>query len=159
MKIDDSFRRPGSIPFKWEIRPGVPKPNTHQKPVQQNESQLKPPPAGLHLHPQPEPQTRTHSLPTAPRLSSQRCGFPGLTRPDVISAAGCFPSPIWKQNSVRRSLRSEPDYFSDLGASCRWSVSSKKSVSRRSTVSPALESAQSSPRPDKELEWAAFGLF
>ncbi|XP_041993805.1 uncharacterized protein LOC121744084 [Salvia splendens] len=26
MKNDDSFKKPGSIPFKWEIRPGVPKP-------------------------------------------------------------------------------------------------------------------------------------
>nr|XP_009414613.1 PREDICTED: uncharacterized protein LOC103995688 [Musa acuminata subsp. malaccensis] len=25
MGIDDSFKRPGSIPFKWEIQPGVPK--------------------------------------------------------------------------------------------------------------------------------------
>ncbi|XP_047335449.1 uncharacterized protein LOC124938973 [Impatiens glandulifera] len=30
MSKDDSFKRPGSIPFKWEIRPGVPKTQLHR---------------------------------------------------------------------------------------------------------------------------------
>ena len=25
MAVDESFKRPGSIPFKWEVQPGIPK--------------------------------------------------------------------------------------------------------------------------------------
>lgn len=184
MKIDDSFKKPGSVPFKWEIRPGVPKlpttqtqpgrepgsekhhqrkqkqkpMNIHNHPFLETPQKLKPPPAGLFFHPPMEPRTRTRarSVESSPRALSNRFGHTGLARPDVVSSAGCFPSPIGKlKNSKNRGgyPRSvpEPEYYSDLEISPRWSVSSRKSVS---SFFPS-----SSPRPVSDLEWAGFGLF
>ncbi|XAR62830.1 hypothetical protein NMG60_11017726 [Bertholletia excelsa] len=31
MAVDDSFKKPGAVPFKWEIRPGVPKFQHHRQ--------------------------------------------------------------------------------------------------------------------------------
>lgn len=189
MKIDDSFKKPGSVPFKWEIRPGVPKHQTpqtqlgrpisepgsekqhqrkqkqkptiiHNHPFLQTPRKLKPPPAGLFFHPPMEPRTptrtRARSVESSPRALSDRFDHPGLARPDVVSSAGCFPSPIGKlKNAKKRGgyLRSvpEPEYYSDLEISPRWSVSSRKSVSS--------SFPSSSPRPVSDVEWAGFGLF
>ncbi|KAL0438123.1 UNVERIFIED_CONTAM: hypothetical protein Slati_2295300 [Sesamum latifolium] len=35
--IDDSFKKPGAVPFKWEIRPGVPKLHNPQPPSKVND--------------------------------------------------------------------------------------------------------------------------
>ncbi|KAL0314345.1 UNVERIFIED_CONTAM: Replication factor C subunit [Sesamum angustifolium] len=35
--IDDSFKKPGAVPFKWEIRPGVPKLHNPQPPLKGND--------------------------------------------------------------------------------------------------------------------------
>ncbi|XP_011102319.1 uncharacterized protein LOC105180362 [Sesamum indicum] len=35
--IDDSFKKPGAVPFKWEIRPGVPKLHNPQPPSTGND--------------------------------------------------------------------------------------------------------------------------
>lgn len=175
MKVDDdSFKKPGSVPFKWEIRPGVPKlqttqtqPGRHSGPEKQHQRKqnqppfpetprkLKPPPAGLCFHPPVEPRAR--SVGSSPRAFSRRSG---LARPDVVSSAGCFPSPIGKLKNVNRggSRRSVPgpDYYSDLEISSRWSVSSRKSVS---PSIPSHGSSPDSPRPVFDAEWAGFGLF
>lgn len=184
MKIDDSFKKPGSVPFKWEIRPGVPKLQTqpgrrqpesgsekqHQRkqkqpppdPSPETPRRLKPPPAGLGFHPPMEPRapTRTRSIRSSPRTLSSRFGLPSPARPDIVSSAGCFPSPLGKVKNVKgaRHPRSipEPEYYSDLEVSSRWSVSSRKSVS---PLSPSIPSHRSSPRPVYEAEWAGFGLF
>ncbi|XP_057795706.1 uncharacterized protein LOC131011848 [Salvia miltiorrhiza] len=179
MKIDDSFKKPGSVPFKWEIRPGVPKlqaqsgrrqlesgsEKQHQRkqkqhPLPETPRKLKPPPAGLYLQPPMDPQTRTRSLRSSPHSLSDRFGHSGRARPDVVSSAGCFPSPLGKLKNVKgarnpRSI-SEPEYYSDLETSSRWSVSSRKSVS---PLSPSIPSHRWSPRPVSNAEWAGFGLF
>ncbi|XP_047938211.1 uncharacterized protein LOC125185679 [Salvia hispanica] len=187
MKNDDSFKKPGSIPFKWEIRPGVPKPQTqpgrrqlesgseklhqrkhkvalasiHNDPIQETPRKLKPPPAGLFFHPPMEPQTRTRtrtrSIRSSPRTLSDRVGSPRallLARPDVVITAGCFPSPQKPKNVKGARSVSEPDYYSDIEVSSRWSVSSRKTVP---TSSPSIHG--SSPRPVSDAEWAGFGLF
>lgn len=185
MKIDDSFKKPGSVPFKWEIRPGVPKlqnPQTpsldhhhfefgsvkqHQRkqkqspvnPFPETPRKLKPPPAGFYFQPPMEPRTR--SFRSSSRTSSHRFGLSGLARPDVVSSVGCFPSPLGKLKNVNKRTgypRSipEPEYFSDLEISSRWSFSSRKSVS---PLSSSFASYQSSPRPVSDADWAGFGLF
>ncbi|KAI3464545.1 hypothetical protein Pfo_021208 [Paulownia fortunei] len=192
MKIDDSFKKPGAVPFKWEIRPGVPKLQNPQAPVhdhhfqfefrkqhqrkqhaQQKQSpvsihnhpfpkappKLKPPPAGFYFQPPMEP--RTHSFRSSSRTCSHRFGLPVLARPDVVSSAGCFPSPLAKRKSVKKRIvdprsRPEPEYYSDVDIPSRWSVSSRKSVS---PLSSSFASYQSSPRPVTDADWAAFGLF
>ncbi|EEF42117.1 probable ion channel CASTOR [Ricinus communis] len=128
MTIDDSFKKPGAVPFKWEIRPGVPKIQHHQQPKQlsppklpspsppfnlrrpsvsplptpQPQLKLKPPPAGFIFLPPPEP--RTHSFRSAPRTRSERWRFDQPTRvgPECVSP-GCFPSsPLLKRKGSKR---------------------------------------------------------
>ncbi|PIN17059.1 hypothetical protein CDL12_10291 [Handroanthus impetiginosus] len=190
MKIDDSFKKPGAVPFKWEIRPGVPKlqnsqpssdhnhhefefefqklhqrkQQVHQKhslnsPLPQTPSRLKPPPAGLY---KPFPlEPRTHSFRSSSRVASNRFGLPSLVRPDIVSSAGCFPSPLVKRKNAKKRVGDprptpEPEYYSDLDVPSRWSISSRKSVS---PLFSSFASYQSSPRPMSEAEWGTFGLF
>lgn len=170
-KIDDSFKKPGAVPFKWEIRPGVPKIQNPQPPLddrhfrkqphqrehqyssvsnhQEDSPTLKPPPA-------------QYSLQSPLHASSRRSGLWGLAQPNVVPSTGCFPSPMAKRKDVKKRMgeprpRSEPDYNSDLDTPSTWSVSSRKSVSPLSSSSFA--SSQSSPRPCSDADWAAFGLF
>ncbi|XWS25101.1 hypothetical protein CRYUN_Cryun27aG0042100 [Craigia yunnanensis] len=68
MAVDDSFKKPGAVPFKWEIRPGVPKIQQQQKQQQQQSPQKQqkqkqlPPP----LPPPASPFINQRSLPTSP---------------------------------------------------------------------------------------------
>ncbi|KAG8378237.1 hypothetical protein BUALT_Bualt08G0116800 [Buddleja alternifolia] len=175
MSIDDSFKKPGAVPFKWEIRPGVPKLHNpsppsdlefqnqsplsiHNSPLPETPPKLKPPPAGFYYF-QSEP--RSYSFGSTPRTRSLRFGMPGFTRPDIVSSAGCFPSPLVKRKNEKKRIDdhpgSEPEYYSDLDIPARWSVSSRRSVS---PLSSSFASYKSSPRPvPKDAEWAAFGLF
>ncbi|XP_051139240.1 uncharacterized protein LOC127257021 [Andrographis paniculata] len=161
MPVDESYRKPGAVPFKWEIRPGVPKlhdplpsldnyqfefklRNHHHKrlsatvsPSPETPSRLKPPPAGLSI-----------------RSPSNRVG---QARPDVVSSAGCFPSPVVKLRALKTGgsgSGSDPGYYSDLenGSSRRWSFSGRKSV----PVSPVCHSYR---WPGGDADWAGFGLF
>ncbi|KDP32827.1 hypothetical protein JCGZ_12119 [Jatropha curcas] len=185
MAVDDSFRKPGSVPFKWEIRPGVPKiqhqqqkqqpkklsPPTLPSPSQpftsrltpQPQQKLKPPPGGFVFIPPPEPRTR--SFRSSQRTRSERWRFeqPTRVRPECVSP-GCFPSPLLKRkDSKRRTVQlpeSETDYTSDLETLARWSLSSRKSFSPfRDSSASSFSSYQSSPRVPSEAEWAGFGLF
>ncbi|KAF3447021.1 hypothetical protein FNV43_RR12201 [Rhamnella rubrinervis] len=185
MAVDDSFKKPGAIPFKWELKPGVPKHQHHHKnqppsvpppppplhsrtagPVPQK---LKPPPSGPLLF-LPPPEPRAGSFRSAPRTRSDRWRFdqPVMVRRESVSSAGCFFSPLLRRKSSikRASSRpradSETDYTSDLETLARWSVSSRKSFAspfRGSPSSSSFSSYQSSPRPVSDAEWAGFGLF
>ncbi|CAI9765175.1 unnamed protein product [Fraxinus pennsylvanica] len=188
MTMDDSFKKPGAIPFKWEIRPGVPKLRQPQEPLYEPRSglflpkhhlepppkppshhnspfrdtptrKLGPPPAGLYFH--PSTQTRSKSF----RARSQRI----LGRAECVSPVGCFPSPsVKRRNEVKKSVYkfefrpgTEPNYNSDIETVSRWSVSSRKSISpfRDSPMSSSFSSYQSSPRLMADADWAGFGLF
>ncbi|EYU32512.1 hypothetical protein ABFS82_03G096200 [Erythranthe guttata] len=162
-----SFKKAGAIPFKWEIRPGVPKIQDPQLqfefefefPKHQNHEtkktpfrpKLKPPPNGLYFHPHSELQTLFSS--------SNRVGSPVLARPEVVSSSGCTPLKK-RQNAKKRTgeprSRSQPEYYSDHDTSSRWSVSSRNSIS---PLSSPFASYRSSPRPATDSDWAAFGLF
>ncbi|XP_031273152.1 uncharacterized protein LOC116131631 [Pistacia vera] len=188
MAIDDSCRKPGAVPFKWEIRPGVPKiqqqrkqtphpspsppPELDHLPRHSSASspaplqKLKPPPAGFQSHPPSEP--RSQSFRSTPRARSERWRFdqPTRVRPECISP-GCFPAPsLIRRKESKRKVHvprptSEHGYFSDIEMLPRWSVSSRRSLSpfTASPASSSFSSYKSSPRPVVDADWAGFGLF
>ncbi|MFQ6642377.1 hypothetical protein Gotur_017695 [Gossypium turneri] len=128
MAVYDSFIKPGAVPFKWEIRPGVPKQpqNPKQQPPlpplppppppspfinNQRSSpnlsgplfppqKLKPPPAGSYLLLTSEPQT--HSFRSTTRSNSERSLFdrPVQVHLECVSH-GCFPSPLLRRKEER----------------------------------------------------------
>ncbi|KAL8110288.1 uncharacterized protein LOC141671220 [Apium graveolens] len=175
MAADDSFVTPGSIPFVWEIRPGVPKifhrehsPSFDQQEVDQYHN-----------------TRRTSSVPTTPKkLKPPPAGyFSNLHRAQDIRpyetqsvSQGCFPaSPLLRQKSKRKGIKkllkpefgSECGYSLDLETLARWSESSWKSAafydspssSSFSSYRSSFSSFRSSPRPACDAEWAGFGLF
>ncbi|XP_062159604.1 uncharacterized protein LOC133866956 [Alnus glutinosa] len=182
MAVDDSFKKPGAVPFKWEIKPGVPKLQQHPHHQKQQQQQppcnyhrtvlptppqkLRPPPSGSYFVPPLEPRKR--SFRASPRTRSERWRFDRpttLVGPEVVSP-GCFFSSFLGRKPEKRRLRkigpaSEPDYTSDLETLSRWSVSSRKSLSpfQDSPSSSFSSSYQSSPRPVSDADWAGFGLF
>ncbi|WOG84597.1 hypothetical protein DCAR_0103781 [Daucus carota subsp. sativus] len=173
MAAEDSFVTPGSVPFRWEIRPGVPKtrlqeispPSDQQQEVDRcydthspssfpsTPQKLKPPPAGYYSNLKRTPEIR----PFKTQSVSQ----------------GCFPtSPLTRQKSKRVGIKklSKPEFGSDCGYSLdletleRWSESSWKSPAfydspSFSSYRSSFSSLRSSPRPASDAEWAGFGLF
>lgn len=141
IEADESFKKAGAIPFKWEIRPGVPKlQHSQQQPQQQvsekNESrpiQLKPPP-----------------------IAGARSDRHVLTRP--VASDGCFPRATEKK---KKKKQTGPDYLSDLETVSRWSVSSRKSISPfHDSLSSSFSSRESSPRrPVSDADWVGWALF
>ncbi|KAL5779371.1 hypothetical protein ACOSQ2_010108 [Xanthoceras sorbifolium] len=187
MSIDDSFKKSGAVPFKWEIRPGVPKSlnsppafdHQHNSPDSPTAShrhnslspphKLRPPPAAVQFPPSLDSQPRTQSFRSTPRTRSERWRFdqPTRLRPEAVSP-GCFPSPFLRRKESKRWLKlnvgrpkSEAGYSCDLETLGRWSVSSRKSLSELSAspASSSFSSYKSSPRPMSDAEWAGFGLF
>lgn len=184
MAVDDSCRKPGAVPFKWEIRPGVPKIRQHQqkKPPQGPQTQplspptfvqrpssspappqkLKPPPAAFSV---PSPlDSRTQSFRSAPRTRSERWRTDRVRSESV--SPGCFFSPLLRRKEGKRKVHvprpeSEPGCLSDLQTLPRWSVSSRQSFSPicASPASSSFSSYKSSPRHVSDAEWAGFGLF
>ncbi|XP_062209480.1 uncharacterized protein LOC133911301 [Phragmites australis] len=83
MALDESFKRPGSIPFKWEVQPGIPK---HQPPGDRSTT-----------------ATATPMLPpTTPRLATP----PGARVSTLASASRPLspPLPSSSSSSHRRSM-------------------------------------------------------
>ncbi|XP_044476002.1 uncharacterized protein LOC123203626 [Mangifera indica] len=178
MAIDDSCRKPGTVPFKWEIRPGVPKiqqqhkqtpkPSPPPSPLPPRHStfsspaplqKLKPPPAGFQFYAPFE--HRNQSFRSTSRVYSERWRLhqPTRGRPDCVSP-GCFPA---RSTSRRKESKKkgEQGYFSDLETLPRWSVSSRRSFSpfTASPASSSLLSCKSSPQHVVDSDWAGFGLF
>lgn len=159
MNIDESFKKPGSVPFKWEIRPGVPKHlnnNHHEPSSNRHTSSLKPPPSS---------PTSFHF--PSPRTQSSRFEFDRkhvVRQPDVVSS-GCFQA---RRGSFRKTnkLHANPMYKSDLERLSEWSVSTRKSGSPLYNDSPLSSSFSSSYRSSSprmvgvsDAEWAGYGLF
>lgn len=173
MEVDDSFTKPGAVPFKWEIRPGVPK---LQPPPPSPLStcnldcsspiKLKPPPSGFHFEPPLELHSRLYQSSRSrsclrSRSESCRLDKPIRAGPEIVSA-GCFPAPLLGRKhdkTIDRKIKSkpvlEPDYSSDNG----WSVSYRKSLSPFRNSQSSSSSYQSLPRLPSDAEWAGFGLF
>ncbi|KAK2351880.1 hypothetical protein QL285_096895 [Trifolium repens] len=160
MEDDDSFKKPGAIPFKWEIKPGLPIPHHHNL-LESPSLKLRPPPLGSYKLSPVEPRTR--SFRSSPKVRSERWRFEKpLAQPEIVASSGCFFSPFLKRLGRTKTTPKrvvEPDYTSELEMLGRWSFSSTtKSLSpfRPSTVSSSIAS---SPQPVGDVEWAGFGLF
>ncbi|CAA7047839.1 unnamed protein product [Microthlaspi erraticum] len=116
---DDSFKRPGAVPFNWEIRPGVPKTRNPQPddPV----STLLQPPKKLHpLRLKPFPPSNQPS--PSPSSSSSSVSSISKTRPvSPFAPPSSFklkPSP---DSDSSHSLRPpEPYWRSSSPTSRRW---------------------------------------
>lgn len=173
MAADDSFVTPGSIPFRWEVRPGVPKifhrelsPPFDQQEVDRCHNSIRPPsvpsspqklklpPAGYYSNLHPAPKIRPYETQSV--------------------SQGCFPtSPLIRQKSKRKGIKkllkpelgSECGYSLDLETLARWSESRGKcfafydSPSSSSSYRSSFSSFRSSPQPACDAEWAGFGLF
>ncbi|KAH0745737.1 hypothetical protein KY285_007394 [Solanum tuberosum] len=183
IEADESFKQAGAIPFKWEIRPGVPKlqqplikqevaENNRSRPIPETPRRLKPPPAADFNFQQPIEEPRTRSFRSAPRARSDRHVLNLLTRPDMgVASDWCFPSPLLKRATEKNTKMKkkshntgpepEPDYLSDLETVSRWSVSSRKSISPfHDSLSSSFSSRESSPRrPVSDVDWVGFALF
>ncbi|XP_059281802.1 uncharacterized protein LOC132035524 [Lycium ferocissimum] len=168
IEADESFKKAGAVPFKWEIRPGVPRlqysqPSPLSDEIPETPRKLRPPPAASFSFQPPNPEPRTRSFRSAPRARSERHYL--LTRPSmgVVASDGCFPSPLLKKKKKKTGPEpeSEADYMSDLETVSRWSVSTRKSVSPfRDSLSSSFSSHESSPRrPVSDADWLGFALF
>ncbi|KAL5075689.1 hypothetical protein RYX36_014673 [Vicia faba] len=158
---DASFKKPGAVPFKWEIKPGLPIPHHHHNPESPS-FRLKPPPlTGSYKLSPVEPRTRSFRSNSKVRSNRWKFERPLLSQPEIVTSSGCFFSPFLKRLRSKKTVPKrvvEPDYASEVDAIGRRSLSSTKSHSpfRRSTVS---SSVASSPQPVGDVEWAGFGLF
>ncbi|ESQ27380.1 hypothetical protein EUTSA_v10019445mg [Eutrema salsugineum] len=145
--VDDSFKRPGTVPFSWEIRPGVPKTRNSQPgntPLLQPPKKLSP----LRLKP------LSHSQPlNLPALSPPSSSFisnsksrplspltPSFSTPSKLKPPPPSQSPFY---SPGPSFRSSPRAFSE-----RWQLH------RPNRGRPGSESE---PRPDFAV--AGLGCF
>ncbi|XVF39282.1 hypothetical protein PTKIN_Ptkin01aG0022200 [Pterospermum kingtungense] len=110
MAVDDSFKKPGAVPFKWEIRPGVPKVQQQQRklqelsqPVKMKQKQLKqkqpPPPL---LRPPASPFINQRSWPTPPGPPKQKLKPPP-------AGSYLFMSPEPRSQSFRSTPRARSE--------------------------------------------------
>ncbi|KAI4337846.1 hypothetical protein L6164_016215 [Bauhinia variegata] len=169
MAVDDSFKKPGAVPFKWEIKPGVPRVQQQQQkqkcapppslPLQPSRVEsynhrrssellypkLKPPPAGCYALPSPvEPRTR--SFRSSPRVRSDRLRFERtlITRTDSVST-GCFFSPLLRRIPSKRVIRRpviEPEGDDDYTSDLE--TLARWSLSSKKSLSPFRDSPSSS---------------
>lgn len=163
--VDDSFKRPGAVPFKWEIQPGVPKaqqPSPRNKPTpQKTPPKLSPPPSGISFYP-PHHSTLLVRVTSSQSKSSERHrrldSRPNSARSSVaVAAIGCFPSAsprrrierkvAYRSQSIMKSELDDIDDTHDLQTLARWSVSSQKPFSPFNSSSPrwSASSQKSSP--------------
>ncbi|XP_010912538.1 uncharacterized protein [Elaeis guineensis] len=90
MRMDESFKRPGSIPFKWEIQPGIPKPDTQSTTSSPWTTKLSPPPS---MTP-PSQSPRIFTSPLRPKLSPLPYSTPPspFQSPSIARSASASPS-------------------------------------------------------------------
>lgn len=152
--VDDSFKRPGTVPFSWEIRPGVPKTRISQpgnttttpflhppkklsplrlKPLSHSQPLLPPalsPPSSSFI-------SNSKSRPLSPLTPPSFSSTPSkLKPPPTPSSASVFYSP-------GPSFRSSPRAFSE-----RWQLH------RPNRIRPGSE-----PEPSSDFAIAGFGCF
>lgn len=153
--VDDSFKRPGTIPFSWEIRPGVPKTRISQPDNNTTTTLLL-----LHPHKKLSPlrlKPLSHSQPLLlpPALSPPSSSFISnsktrplspLTPPSFSTPSKLKPPPPSHQSgfySPGPSFRSSPRAFSE-----RWQLH------RPNRVRPGSES-----EPRHDFAVAGLGCF
>ncbi|KAJ0231674.1 hypothetical protein HA466_0297860 [Hirschfeldia incana] len=148
--VDDSFKRPGTVPFSWEIRPGVPKTRPENTPILLLQPPKKLSPLRLkplsHSQPFLPPAltppsssfiSKSKSLSTSSPRTPSFSTTPSKLKPPPPSRSGSYyPSP-------GPSFRSSPRAFSE-----RWQLN------RPNRARPGSESE---PRPD--FAFAGLGCF
>ncbi|KFK44276.1 hypothetical protein AALP_AA1G237300 [Arabis alpina] len=99
---DDSFKRPGAVPFKWEIRPGIPKTRPDHDPSLLQPPKKLPP---LRLNPTPPSITGTKIRPVSP-FAPPSSSFKLKPPPDSDSYSNSPgpPTPYFKSSSPRARL-------------------------------------------------------
>ncbi|CAD5185012.1 unnamed protein product [Musa acuminata subsp. malaccensis] len=125
--MDDSFKRPGRIPFQWEIRPGVPKPQ-HQ-----------PTPAA------PSPPTSKLSRPpcmTPPSLSPQWSRSLSASRSQSNAHSPPLPQSLTRSASRQPSRLSSPSSPSPSKATA-------SIFYRSASASPSKRRSDPTRRPSK----------
>ncbi|CAH9094446.1 unnamed protein product [Cuscuta epithymum] len=148
--MEASDRKEASIPFKWEIQPGVPRMkglhgaddddrSNRRRPDLHAPKMLRPPPGGrLFYRPISEPRRSFRS------------------RPAVVDSGACCPS------SLLTSWKGAPppaEYCSDAETTSRRSGSTWKSLSHFSDSPQYFSSTHTSPpRPVNDAEWPTFAL-
>ncbi|KAK4756207.1 hypothetical protein SAY87_006334 [Trapa incisa] len=150
MTVDDSFKKPGAVPFKWEIRPGVPRtqPDHHYHCHGRHVSKecqpptppkLKPPSSQSPRFPQEVPRNR--SFRSAPRARPER------RKADLPVSQGCFPaSPMLRLKKENSSSRVAA-YESGLKQkSTGRSTPARKTASSPFRISPSSSVQSSSPK-------------
>ncbi|TKV90283.1 hypothetical protein SEVIR_9G018500v4 [Setaria viridis] len=107
MAVDESFKRPGSIPFKWEVQPGIPK-QEELPPAAAGDSTAAPAPAPA---PGLPPTTPKLALPPAARVSALASSSASCRRSSAsVSSAPLSPPttptlpPPSSQHHHRRSM-------------------------------------------------------
>ncbi|CAN8312853.1 unnamed protein product [Cochlearia groenlandica] len=98
---DDSFKRPGSVPFNWEIRPGIPKTRKLQ-PIDPTLLQppKKLPPLRLNQPPPPPSPPSSKTRPASP--FDPPPSFKLKPPPDLDSHSSGPPAPYFKSSSPGR---------------------------------------------------------
>lgn len=165
MEADESFKRPGSVPFKWELRPGVPLPA--------GDVPNKPPPVSLPPSYTPSSTPLFSGASSDVRCPSDRWRFQrrvlDLARSgkhgNLVEEVelGCFLRGDKKRGRRSRGDREEEeesdeevgDMVAELQTLARWSMSARKSLSPESP--PVLLSSFRQRRDD--ADWAGYGLF
>ncbi|XP_043719741.1 uncharacterized protein LOC122667519 [Telopea speciosissima] len=144
MASDESFKRAGAVPFKWEIQPGVPKLHHNQTSIKPLPA-LRPPPAGTgnYLSGRSPSKLRSRSV----RTQSDRTRFDPPSSEDVsFGSATCFPPLLTRKGEKKRNGKTEQevDYTSDPETLARWSTSTGKTISSfRDSVSSSSSSSTS----------------
>ncbi|KAL5982758.1 hypothetical protein ACLOJK_016834 [Asimina triloba] len=171
VEADESFKRPGSVPFKWEIQPGIPKEGHQMKPTahhHQYSHKLRPPPAGISFYP-PHQGALFVRIPSRSKSTERRRSRkptpPGRPSAKVVSV-GCFAmsSPRWKAEKKSACVEVDDEIgavdVSDLQTLSRWSTSSRMSLSPfQGSPSSASFRTPSRRAAKEDAEWAAYGLF
>ncbi|XP_068649021.1 uncharacterized protein [Aristolochia californica] len=159
MAADDSFKRPGAVPFKWEISPGIPKPSSSST-ASSHPQKLNPPPVGPAFSPSASPLLLRHF----PSPSDQTFR---VRRRHIDHSSGCFPVPPLNRKKTHNPKMLDHGHddeddcshmIADLQTLARWSMSSRKSLSPDSP--PLLSSlSRSLRRAHDDPDWAGYGLF
>ena len=128
--MDDSFKRPGRIPFQWEIRPGVPKPQHKPTPAA-------PPPPTSKLSRPPCMTPPSHSPQWSRSLSASRSQSNAHSPPlpqSLTRSASPQPSRLSSPSSPSPSKATASIFYRSASAS----PSKRRSdPTRRSSKAPA----------------------
>ncbi|CAI0395684.1 unnamed protein product [Linum tenue] len=148
VEIDESFKKPGAVPFKWEIRPGVPKLQHHHHRQNKQHSPLPKklsPPALSPPSSQPSFIITSRSAHSSPRISRSSSIF--LTPPPNLGSGRSFRSaPRAQSERWGTAHRQQPELVAP-SAGCFFNLPKllllrrrgKKSKSKRMSTVPVAE--------------------